>query len=650
MCCSSSRTNRGIDQRPVDEPGFDDLGDPAVDDRARVDDDVWTPSTAGALGGPVGGRGRPPPPRAAGPGAWPRSGRASRAQGRSRRRAAATARTAREAAEREPEQEAHQQADEEPGDGGDELGRGQLLDSRMSQRRGDDRQVRQHANPRTPQATTHSATSAPRRRSPGKARAGGRQDEADGPAEQGAKDTDVADQRFPRGLARRPVTGDGSHGAVSLASWRRPRHVPARPSASACRDRIARACRRARRPSGDLRGAGPAAGRGTIARRKPEPSRFTKPPLEAGHRTQLPEEADLADGDGPGHERPVAERRRERQRDRQVETRLADGQAAGEVGVHVVAPADPGPPAEHGHEQAQPVRVDAAGPPDGAPKPAGGRAPGPRRGAAGCLRASGRRRCRAPGRRARRGTRAPGRRPRPDRCSRHLEDADLVGGPEPVLRRAQEPERREPLALEVEHGVDEVLERLRAGDRPVLRDVTGQDDGGRRRPSRRPSGGASPRGPGRRCRPVPRARPRSRSGSESMTRTSGRSAAAIRGPPRCRARRRPGRGTRRAVEEPEPAGPQVDLAGRLLARGIERAGRRPPRQRRGEPSAAQGGLADPRFTADQDDRILTRPPPSTRSSSPIPTATRGCCRSARSTSSGTGRRDLGRAKTPRVRM
>ncbi len=28
------------DERPVDEPGLDDLGDPAVDDRARVDDDV----------------------------------------------------------------------------------------------------------------------------------------------------------------------------------------------------------------------------------------------------------------------------------------------------------------------------------------------------------------------------------------------------------------------------------------------------------------------------------------------------------------------------------------------------------------------------------------------------------------------------------
>ena len=58
----------------------------------------------------------------------------------------------------------------------------------------------------------------------------------------------------------------------------------------------------------------------------------------------------------------------------------------------------------------------------------------------------------------------------------HLEDADLVGRPEPVLRRAEQPQRRVPLALEVDDRVDEVLERLGPGDRAVLRHVADQHD------------------------------------------------------------------------------------------------------------------------------------------------------------------------------
>ena len=57
----------------------------------------------------------------------------------------------------------------------------------------------------------------------------------------------------------------------------------------------------------------------------------------------------------------------------------------------------------------------------------------------------------------------------------HLEHADLVGRPEAVLRRAEQPQRRVALALEVDHRVDQVLERLRAGDRAVLRDVADED-------------------------------------------------------------------------------------------------------------------------------------------------------------------------------
>ena len=46
----------------------------------------------------------------------------------------------------------------------------------------------------------------------------------------------------------------------------------------------------------------------------------------------------------------------------------------------------------------------------------------------------------------------------------HLEDADLVGRAEAVLHRAQDAELVAALALEVEHGVDHVLDHARAGD------------------------------------------------------------------------------------------------------------------------------------------------------------------------------------------
>ena len=60
---------------------------------------------------------------------------------------------------------------------------------------------------------------------------------------------------------------------------------------------------------------------------------------------------------------------------------------------------------------------------------------------------------------------------------RHLEHADLVGGAEPVLGRAQDAEGVAAVALEIEHGVDHVLDHLGAGDLPVLGDVADQHEG-----------------------------------------------------------------------------------------------------------------------------------------------------------------------------
>ena len=57
----------------------------------------------------------------------------------------------------------------------------------------------------------------------------------------------------------------------------------------------------------------------------------------------------------------------------------------------------------------------------------------------------------------------------------HLEHADLVRGPEPVLERAQRAETALALALELQHAVDRVLEHARPGQRALLGDVADQD-------------------------------------------------------------------------------------------------------------------------------------------------------------------------------
>ena len=60
----------------------------------------------------------------------------------------------------------------------------------------------------------------------------------------------------------------------------------------------------------------------------------------------------------------------------------------------------------------------------------------------------------------------------------HLEDADLVGRPEPVLDGARSTRYAVVLlALEVQHGVDQVLEHARAGQRPFLGDVPDEEGG-----------------------------------------------------------------------------------------------------------------------------------------------------------------------------
>ena len=58
----------------------------------------------------------------------------------------------------------------------------------------------------------------------------------------------------------------------------------------------------------------------------------------------------------------------------------------------------------------------------------------------------------------------------------HREHADLVDRAEAVLDRAHQAEARMRVALEVQHGVDHVLEHARAGERALLGDVAHQHD------------------------------------------------------------------------------------------------------------------------------------------------------------------------------
>ena len=67
---------------------------------------------------------------------------------------------------------------------------------------------------------------------------------------------------------------------------------------------------------------------------------------------------------------------------------------------------------------------------------------------------------------------------------RHREHAELVDRAEPILGGAEQPVVERGLALEVEHGVDDVLEGLGPGDAAALGDVAHHEHRGARSPSR----------------------------------------------------------------------------------------------------------------------------------------------------------------------
>ncbi len=110
--------------------------------------------------------------------------------------------------------------------------------------------------------------------------------------------------------------------------------------------------------------------------------------------------------------------------------------------------------------------------------------------------------------------------------ARHLVEGDLVDRPETVLRDPQQTPRRAAVALDRDDRVHEVLERLRPGERAVLRDVPDQQDRERRAAWRSAS---APPAAARTCDTVPGAEERSgcwTAWMESTTRTAGGRASA----------------------------------------------------------------------------------------------------------------------------
>src|SRR5664279_6356949 len=78
------------------------------------------------------------------------------------------------------------------------------------------------------------------------------------------------------------------------------------------------------------RGAAPGRNEGPC---EPEPCGLAQAPLESAHRPQLTQQADLADREGPGSDRPVAERGGKRDRDGEVQARIAGREPAREIRI-----------------------------------------------------------------------------------------------------------------------------------------------------------------------------------------------------------------------------------------------------------------------------------------------------------------------------
>ena len=219
--------------------------------------------------------------------------------------------------------------------------------------------------------------------------------------------------------------------------------------------------------------------RGTSARVNPSRAASARRRSHWAHLAQLAAEADLAADDQVGRERLTGQRRGQGQAEPEVGTRFDDLHPTDGEGVDVGL-------AEAQTRRARPARRGAA--PAArcrGPAPTGGAwaacspppAPAARPAAAGGRRWSARPPTRRRPGAGRRGTARLGSGTRSEAVARHLEQPELVGGAEAVLDRPQQAQRVVAVALEGQHGVDDVLEDPRPGQAAVLGDVADEHHG-----------------------------------------------------------------------------------------------------------------------------------------------------------------------------
>ena len=297
-------------------------------------------------------------------------------------------------------------------------------------------------------------------------------------------------------------------------------------------------------------------------------------------------------------------RARDRQRDREVGARLGDPHSARHAREDVVAGERDAGALLAGSRRASRAgrRRTTARPAAASARASARRAPAPRRTTGACPRAPRRRPSPdAPTRRSARNS-ALGSETGSEPVAGHLHEAELVGGAEAVLQRAQHAQRVMTIAFERQHGVDDVLERARARERTVLGDVTDEqrrDAELLREPlrahARRRAPGATEPGP-------PGASGSCTAWIESIAITSGRIASACAhtsGSDVSQTTSRSGR------ERAEPVGAQAHLRGRLL--GAHEQAARAVGRHRAERLQHERALAHAGLAADERDRTRDEP-------------------------------------------
>jgi hypothetical protein len=199
----------------------------------------------------------------------------------------------------------------------------------------------------------------------------------------------------------------------------------------------------------------------------------------------------------------------------------------------------------------------------------------------------------------------------------HLEDADLVGGAEAVLDRAQDAELVAALAFEIKDGIDHVFDHAGAGDLAVLGDMADQDDRHAARLAKVTSSCAA----ARTWLTEPGAASTVSSHMvwiESMIARAGRSASSV---VRMSRRLVSAPAGPAASPRPKPLRPHPHLGAGLLARDIQAF-----QPLAGETGGACKSSVDLPMPGSPPTRMAeagTSPPPSTRSSSSIPDEARG---------------------------